>query len=54
MRRLVRSAAAALLLLAMLLLSGCGYILVEDPSAATSVGSPTYKLPTPQPESPAE
>lgn len=49
MGRFIRSAAAALLVLAMLLLSGCGYILVEDPSAASRVGSPTYKLPTPEP-----
>ena len=46
----MRRALCGLLIAAMLLtLTGCGYILIEDPTASTQVGSPTYKLPTPEP-----
>lgn len=46
MRRLL----CGLLIAALLLLfTGCDYMIVEDPSSATRVGSPTYKLPTPEP-----
>lgn len=49
MRRLLRTGLLLLLLTGTLLLCGCSYILLEDPSAVTTVGSPTYALPTPEP-----
>ena len=49
MRPALRGALIAALIASLFLLTGCGYILIEDPSAATSVGSMTYKLSTPEP-----
>ena len=49
MRRTMRGALIAALIAFLLLLSGCGYMLIEDPSAPTQIGPVTYKLPTPEP-----
>ena len=49
MRNMLRGALIAALIASLLMLTGCGYILIEDPSSATSVGSMTYKLSTPEP-----